>query len=1050
MNKFDSEKQVRGAVEDAASQALRQSEARLRLVQEIGGIGGFDYDIERDEATCTDKFYEMAGLDREGKVSLQSWADVIHPDDREKVVAKIRDAIEQRKTIDQTYRIIRPDNGETRWLKVQSAVVEDKDGGGDRYVGGVIDITRRKEIERELRDTSQRLDAILNNTQMAIFMMDDRQHCVFMNRAAEELTGYRFAETVGRPLHDVIHNQYPDGSHYPLEECPIDRAFPERNQMKGEEIFVHKDGHFYPVAFTASPIRDQDGNPIGTVIEAQNIAQSQREEFLRAAQNRVLELAISDRPIEEPLSELIAAIEKCSDHGLIGSILLLDDDGRLHHGGAHSLPQSYIGAIDGITIGPDVGSCGTAAFHKEEVHVSDIANDERWKDFRETALSHGLRACWSIPILSGKNDVLGTFALYYPQAMDAPPADLELVEFITRPASLVIERARSQQALQEKARTLATINKVGASLAAQFDLERIIQMVTDSGTELSGAAFGAFFYNVEDEGESYMLYTLSGVDRSEFENFPMPRATKVFAPTFKGEGVVRSADITTDPRYGKNSPYKGMPEGHLPVRSYLAVPVASRTGAIIGGLFFGHPEPNMFSAEHEAVLVGLAGQAAIAIDNAHLFEAAQREVKRSREAEDAVRDLNANLEVRIENAIAEREAAEDALRQAQKMEAVGQLTGGIAHDFNNLLTIISGNIDMAQRAFGENAPPKVSRALDNAMIGAERAATLTQRLLAFSRRQPLDPKLIDANRLVKDMSKLLQRTLGETIEIETDLAADLGPVEVDPIQLESAIINLAVNARDAIFEKNDAGIGTLTITTRNVDLDKELSSANMDAPPGEYACIQICDDGIGMDADQLQRAFEPFFTTKEVGKGTGLGLSMVYGFVRQSGGHISIDSTRGEGTTIAIHLPRTVRTTREDERISEPESDKLVHDGTILVCEDDDDVRAYTVDLLRDLGYRVLEAHDGESAIRLLERQPEEIDLLFTDVILPGGMTGAAVAERAREIQAGIKVLFTTGYARDVIVHDGRLDEGVELLPKPFSNSQLAVRVHEIIKRKAD
>jgi PAS domain S-box-containing protein len=607
----------------------------------------------------------------------------------------------------------------------------------------------------------------------------------------------------------------------------------------------------------------------------------------------------------------------------------------------------------------------------------------------------------------------------------------------------ISDAKRAEAELREDKKSLETLNRIGASLAPALDLAQVVQMVTDAGVELSGAAFGAFFYNVVDAaGESYMLYTISGVDRAHFDKFPMPRNTAVFAPTFAGEGVVRSDDIKQDPRYGRNKPRKGMPKGHLPVTSYLAVPVVSRSGEVIGGLFFGHPEPARFSARHEQLLVGIAGQAAVAIDNARLFEAAQRELGERRRAEAALRELNQSLEQRVAAAIAEREQAEEALRQSQKMEAVGQLTGGIAHDFNNLLTIITGNVDAARRHAGADAPARLQRALASALVGAERAATLTQRLLAFSRRQPLNPRPTDANKLVTGMSDLLHRTLGETIAIETRLAPGLWKVEADPNQLENAILNLAVNARDAMPDG-----GTLLVETANVHLDRGYAARNPGAMPGQYVSIRVADIGTGMDAETLARAFEPFFTTKEVGKGTGLGLSMVYGFVKQSGGHLAIESEAGQGTIVRIYLPRLLGDAAQEDEPAEAPVPEGTREETILVCEDDDDVRAYTVEVLRELGYRVLEAHDAPSALRLLERQESKVDLLFTDVVLPGGMTGAVLAREARALRPELSVLFTTGYARDAIVHHGRLDPGIELIAKPFAYADLAARVRDMLDR---
>jgi signal transduction histidine kinase/DNA-binding response OmpR family regulator len=604
----------------------------------------------------------------------------------------------------------------------------------------------------------------------------------------------------------------------------------------------------------------------------------------------------------------------------------------------------------------------------------------------------------------------------------------------------VSERNRAETALLEESRTLDTLNRSGIAIAAELDLSRLVQMVTDAGVDVTGAQFGAFFHVVNDRGaESYMLYSLSGVHRAAFEHFPMPRQTSVFGPTFRGERVIRSGDITQDARYGKNAPHRGMPEGHLPVRSYLAAPVRSRSGEILGALFFGHAEPDRFNERHERLIVGIAAQAAIAMDNARLFDAGQREIAERKRAEEELRELNETLERRIAEALAEREVAEEALRQSQKMEAVGQLTGGVAHDFNNLLTIITGNLDIMLRAMERGDEARIRRAIESAQKGADRAASLTQRLLAFSRRQPLAPKPVDVDQLVAGMSELLSRALGETISLEVVTTPGLWRVEADPNQLENCLINLAVNARDAM-----PGGGALTIETANTLLDESYSAAHAEVAPGQYVVIAVSDTGVGMSREVVARVFEPFFTTKEVGRGTGLGLSMVYGFVKQSGGHVKIYSEEGAGTTIKLYLPRLVSDVDPAEIEGETFQDGQGHDEVILVAEDDDDVRAYTAEILRELGYDVIEAPDGAAALALIEQADQPIDLLFTDVVMPN-MSGQELTERAQAIRPGLKILYTSGYTRNAIVHNGRLDAGVEMIAKPFTYQALSARVRQIL-----
>lgn len=552
------------------------------------------------------------------------------------------------------------------------------------FYAAIQDITNQKETAAALKKASTRLDAILSNTTMAIFMMDDRQHCVFMNKAAETLTGYKFEETQGRPLHDVIHHTHPDGRHFPIEDCEIDRAFPEDHQVQGEEVFVHKDGSFYPVGFTASPMKDEQGKTVGTVIEVRDIT--------------------------------------------------------------------------------------------EEL------------------------------------------------------------------------KARNAEA--------------------------------------------------------------------EFNNA---------------------------------------------------------------------------------------------------------------------------LKVRVEEAMAERDRLESQLVQAQKMEAVGQLTGGVAHDFNNLLQVIGSNLQLLLKDLPAGDPKR--KYAENAVTGVTRGANLTAQLLAFGRQQPLEPKPMNVGRLVRGMDDMLRRTLGEAIEIETIIAGGLWNCLVDPTQLENVILNLAINARDAMEHR-----GKLTIEAGNASLDDDYARMHPQVMPGQYVMFAITDTGSGIAPDIMEKVFDPFFTTKAVGEGTGLGLSMVYGFIKQSGGHVKIYSEEGHGTTVRVYLPRT----RKEEDIPQAHSATDTPKGrgeVVLLVEDDHAVRETAGDLLRDLGYSVLTAENADSALVIIN-SGAKIDLLFTDVVMPGNLRSTELARKAKERIPEIGVLFTSGYTQNAIVHSGRLDDGVDLLTKPYSRERLAQKISEILDRR--
>lgn len=649
-------------VEDAASETFVFDAQTLKFILVNRGA-------RENLGYSMDELRELTPLDIKPALTVAAFMEIIEP-------LKTGD-----KPVQHFETIHRRKDGTDYNVAVTLQLLEDE--ARPVFYAAIEDTTERDSAIRELQEVSRRLDTVLNNTTMAVFLMDDRQECVYMNPAAERLTGYRFEETIGRPLHDVIHHSHPDGSHFPIEDCVIDRAYPEDNQVQGEDTFVHKDGSFYPVAYTASPIRDDQGKPIGTVVEARNI----------------------------------------------------------------------------------------------------------------------------------------------------------------------------------------------------------------------------------------------------------------------------EAEI---------------------------------------------------------------------------------------EARDAMTNFNAALQQRVEETIAEREAMEAQLFQAQKMEAIGKLTGGIAHDFNNLLQVIGGNLQLLMRDVAGNI--RAEQRVQNAIAGVSRGGRLASQLLAFGRKQPLAPKVVNLGRLVHGMDDLLRRALGEGIELETVISAGLWNTFIDQTQIENAVLNLAINARDAM-----EGYGKLTIEAGNAMLDDTYVRQHADLKPGQYVMLAVTDTGCGISRDLVERVFEPFFTTKGPGKGTGLGLSMVYGLVKQSGGHIKLYSEVGEGTTIRVYLPRA----RQAEIIEESVEPGPIKGGTetVLVVEDDDDVRSTVVELLSELGYRVLRATDATGAMAIVD-SGVPIDLLFTDVVMPGPLQSREMARRAQARLPGLAVLFTSGYTENSIVHEGRLDPGVELLSKPYTREALAQRVRQSLDKR--
>jgi PAS domain S-box-containing protein len=387
---------------------------------------------------------------------------------------------------------------------------------------------------------------------------------------------------------------------------------------------------------------------------------------------------------------------------------------------------------------------------------------------------------------------------------------------------------------------------------------------------------------------------------------------------------------------------------------------------------------------------------------------------------------------------------QEQLAVSQRMEAVGQLSGGVAHDFNNLLMIIMGNLERvrhyAQEAGGSAA--NLERSIANAMRGAQRAAALTQRLLAFSRRLPLNPALLDLNKYLSGVGDFLQRSLGETIELEVIGAPQLWPIEIDVSQLETSLVNIAVNARDAMPNG-----GKMTVEASNQTLDRDYRRTNPEVEPGQYALICVSDTGHGMSPEVLSRAFEPFFTTKEIGHGTGLGLSQVYGFVKQSGGHVKVYSEVGHGTTVKLYFPRA-HGHADDVEDNAGASRGSIDSEVILVVEDDKDLRWYLIEALRDLDYRTIGAPEAEAALAILAQPLTKIDLMLTDVVMPG-MSGRELSRRARELRPALKVLFMSGYSRNAVMHHGRVDLDVQLVQKPVSLRDLTARIRDMLDQTA-
>jgi PAS domain S-box-containing protein len=698
---------------------------------------------------------------------------------------------------------------------------------------------------------------------------------------------------------------------------------------------------------------------------------------------KVLGMIRAQAPLPEILEVLCTQIEK-QHSDMLCSVLLLDADGAmLRNGASPRLPKEYSQAVDGIEIGPCAGSCGTAAYRKEPVVVSDIATDPLWANFRQIALPHGLLACWSTPIASRDGKILGTFAIYYREPRTPEAEHLQLIENATHLAGIAIEHDRAKAELRAaEARYRTLVERLPA-----------ITYVAELGAD------GPWHY------VSPQIETMLG-----------------FAP----------AGWLSDPMNWMNHIYPD-----------------DREVALAAEKLFQETH-ELFQAEYR--MCARDGRVLWFRDEGVLLHET---------------DGQGLLMQGVMYDITERKRLEDQLRHSQKMEAIGQLAGGVAHDFNNLLMLIQAhNEHLRERLAVDDPAQKDASEIENAVT---RAASLTAQLLAFSRKQVLRPKVLDLNAVLADVSEMLHRLIGENIEVKIVPGRSLGLIKTDPSQMEQVILNLAVNSRDAMPDG-----GSLSIETRNVELDENGSRSHEGAPAGKYVMLSVSDTGIGMDTETRAHIFEPFFTTKEPGKGTGLGLATVYGVVKHSDGWIWVDSEPGRGTTFKIHLPRVEESRLEESavedtgveeslvlkcRVEEPKRQQQ-HAGkpapalsatpkgteTVLVVEDQDGIRDIVRESLRRNGYKVLIAIDGNQALQMAGAYPDPIHLLVTDLVMPN-IGGRELAQRLTPLRPGMKVLFMSGYSE----YSGSDEEETDatILQKPFSLEALARNVRRVLDEPA-
>jgi PAS domain S-box-containing protein len=911
------------------TQALRDRQLELVRVQRIGGVGGLDVDLANGfRSQRSPEYLHLHGLPPNTvDDSHEQWVARVHPEDRERVqkyfLAEVAGSAKDYKA---EYRIVRPSDGQTRWIRAVAEIERDSQGRALKLIGAHLDITDQKKAEATVQESEGRLRAIADALPFLISYLDKEQIFRFINKPYASWFERPLSQIIGRDVRDVM-----GPAMYEVRRPYIERALAGES-LSYEADFPRSDGAVQ-TEIVHIPHRDQAGRVLGLYTVVMDItARKLAEKVLSESEERFRSIADS-APVPMWVSRL---------DGLRQFV------NRAYH--------EFLGVPFADALNFD---------WRKALHPDDLQ-----RILREQRAGEGSRKPFVLEARYRRHDGQWRWLRSESQPRWGPAG--EHIGFIGV--------AHDITASKEAERGLTELNET---------LERRIE---DRTRQLAASeALIQTFFNHSSECYAVIVEEDDGQFRYAEANPATLRLYKKNREAVIGHTIqeVLGAESASDI------------EAYLATCLHRGAPLRyerSQGDAIIEAIVT--PAPQELGAPRRVVV------------SAH--------------------------------DVTERRRLEQQLQQSQKMEAVGQLTGGVAHDFNNLLTLVIGGLDIIGRQITNLPDPlaltRIERGREMAMQGAQRAASLTTRLLAFSRQQPLNPQALDANKLVVDVCDLLRRAIGETITVETALGTDVWRMYADANQLENALLNIGFNARDAMPNG-----GKLIIETANASLDKAyISSLSEDIAPGEFVMIAITDTGTGMDMTTRQRAFDPFFTTKEVGKGTGLGLSQVYGFARQSAGHVKIYSEIGEGTTVKIYLPRSA-SDRKNQIIGEANKlSRWTGAETILVVEDDDELRKYASGVLEELGYRVMSAGTGAAALETLNGS-HQIDLLLTDVVMPGGMNGRQLADNAVGRRQSLRVLYMTGYTRNAIIHQGRLDLGINMISKPFSFEELAAKVRQVL-----
>lgn len=1134
--------------------------------------------------------------------SITGLLQLVHPSEKDHVTEVFDKAIEYHSDIDLCHRILTANN-QVRFIRQHATWMPDKNA----LFGTVLDLT-------DFRQQISHTDHLLR-------LMDETQRIGHMGSWEIDLINDKVIWSEQTALLFGIALEDFSGTIEGLQQfiLPEDRANLNFTSNKINNTGIteaeyritrQNDGAIRWLFDCGKSVFNASGQEIRRLGMTTDITERKRLEMIQQLESGMIEAVASSLELPQIMQRIVLGIEEILPNA-IASILLLDEEGkRLLHGSAPSLPNSYNDAIHGEPIGPQAGSCGTAAYLRKPVIVADIEHDPLWDSYREFALKYNLRACWSHPIFDEKQKVIATFAVYHNQVKTPEPEELDTIERISKIISIAINKQRNEErvrrsesrfreAFQDAATGVAIMTIYGQYIECnqaycdmlgytndelnQLDFQQIThpddqqqnqQKINDIMLGLHDSRIIEKRY-ISKAGEIVWARLSVTLQRDEngqplhliaitenITNTKLAEAQRTEAERSLMQLLRNLPGVAYRCLYDESWTMLYVSESFEKLTGYAAESVLKNNEIAFANLIYPDDQPMAIKKVAEALSQNLPFQleyriihkkggirwfweqgsavkdkegTIVAIEgyitditlqkqaDANIRESEQRFQLLSKATNDAIWDWDLitnklwwsdsfaslfgvdaeesvpslegwekrihpddrnrvvnNLRRSVESHqqswsdnykfqrqdgsyadvidrgyviynnndeairmvggitdISERLEIEEKLRQSQRLEAVGQLTGGVAHDFNNLLTVIVGNAEIITESLATDSNLRsLSKMIQEA---ADRGAELIRSLLAFARRQALDPKHIDANQLLNNFHRLLSRSLGETVQLELALDPDLWLAQVDPGQLENALLNLAINARDSM----PSG-GRLLIETLNVSLSEEYASRH-DVAVGDYVIIGVSDTGVGIAPENLNKVFEPFYTTKSKDKGTGLGLAMVYGFARQSYGHINIYSEVGQGTTIRLYLPRSPEGVESAEKVDLLPIQPQIGNETILVVEDDELVRSYVISQLEFMGYQVLSASNGQEAMEII-LSDAQIDLLFTDVVMPGGINGRELSDRAQRIRPNLKVLFTSGYTENSIVHHGRLDPGVMLLSKPYSRDELTTKIRNSLQ----